>query len=97
MTFLQPGSPKFGAVIRKTILMPPSKRKKRRKKVRYHTVKLKLTTAQKRSLMNYCQARKTTPTKLIKKMIRPFIQKYAVKVPDELYVTENQLELFEEK
>lgn len=76
--------------------MPPSQRKKRRKKVRYHTVKLKLTAAQKRSLMNYCHARKTTPTKLIKKMIRPFIQKYAQKVPEELYVTENQLELFEQ-
>ena len=75
--------------------MTISKRKKRRKKVRYHTVKLKLTTAQKRSLMNYCKARKTTPTRLIKKMIRPFIQKYSESVPDELYVTENQLDLFE--
>ena len=71
------------------------KRKKKRKKVRYHTVKLKLTTAQKRSLMNYCKARKTTPTRLIKKMIRPFIQKYADKVPEEFFVTENQLQLFD--
>jgi hypothetical protein len=76
--------------------MSPYKRKKRRRKVRYHTIKLKLTSAQRRSLLNYCEARKTTPTKLIKKMIRPFIQKYSQKVPDELYVTENQLELFEQ-
>jgi hypothetical protein len=76
--------------------MSPSKRKKRRKKVRYHTIKLKLTSAQRQSLLNYCEARKTTPTKLIKKMIRPFIQKYSKNVPEEMYVTENQLELFEQ-
>jgi hypothetical protein len=75
--------------------MPGIKRKRRRKKVRYHTIKLKLTTAQRRSLMNYCKARKTTPTRLIKKMIRPFIQNYSKEVPEELYVTENQLDLFE--
>jgi hypothetical protein len=77
--------------------MSPSKRRKRRKKVRYHTLKLKLTTSQRKSLMNYCAARKTTPTRLIKKMIRPFIQKYAERVPDELYVTENQLQLFDQE
>lgn len=59
-------------------------------------MKLKLTASQKRSLMNYCQARKTTPTRLIKKMIRPFIQNYQKEVPDELFVTENQLQLFEQ-
>ena len=77
-------------------MMPQPKRRKKRKKVRYSTVKLKLTAAQKRSLMNYCQARKTTPTRLIKKMIRPFIQNYHKEVPDELFVTENQLQLFEQ-
>jgi len=77
--------------------MSPSKRRKRRKKVRYHTVKLKLTSAQRKSLLNYCEARKTTPTRLIKKMIRPFISHYAVKVPEELYVTENQLQLFDQE
>ena len=72
-----------------------ARRRKKRKKVRYYTVKLKLTSRQKKSLMNYCEARKTTPTKLIKKMIRPFIQNYAREVPEELFKTENQLDLFE--
>jgi len=76
--------------------MPPPRRKKKRKKVRYSTVTIKLTMAQKRSLMNYSKARQTTPTKLIKKMIRPFIQNYKKDVPAELFVTENQLELFEQ-
>lgn len=55
-----------------------------------------LTARQKKSLVNYCAARKTTPTKLIKKMIRPYIENFDSKVPEELYVTENQLDLFEE-
>jgi hypothetical protein len=76
--------------------MAPSGRKKKRKKVRYTTIKLKLTSSQKKSLMNYCKARKTTPTRLIKKMIRPFIQNYKKDVPEELFITENQLELFEQ-
>lgn len=49
---------------------------------------------QKRSLLNYCHARKTTPNKLIKKMIRPYISNYSVEVPEEYYITENQLDLF---
>ncbi len=75
--------------------MAVRKRKKRRKAIRYRTVKVKLSETQKRSLVNYCQARRTTPNKLIKKMIRPFLQKYAKDVPDEVYATENQLQLFE--
>lgn len=72
-----------------------SRKKKKRKKVRYHTIQLKVTAGQKKSLMNYCNARKTTPTKLIKKMIKPFLQNYSKNVPAELFATENQLNLFE--
>ncbi|HSG68678.1 MAG TPA: hypothetical protein VK994_08225 [Bacteroidales bacterium] len=75
--------------------MVPGKKKKR-KKVRYSELRIKLTAKQKRSLQNYCNARKTTPTKLIKKMIRPYISNYAVEVPDEYYITENQLDLFDD-
>jgi hypothetical protein len=75
--------------------MPKVKsRKKRRKKVRYSEVKLKLSRSQQRSLVNYCIARKTTPTKLIKKMIRPFLSYYSKEVPGDMYVTANQLDLF---
>lgn len=70
-------------------------KKKKRRKTRYTTITFKLTSRQKRSLQNYCAARRTTPTRLIKKMIRPYISNYDLKVPEELYVTENQLDLFE--
>ncbi len=75
----------------------PVRRKRRRRRTTYKTVTFKLSTRQKRSLRNYCKARKTTPTKLIKKMINPFINNYAESVPEELFITENQLDLFEEK
>lgn len=76
--------------------MPEIKsRKKRRKKVRFKEVKLKLSKNQQHSLGNYCKARRTTPNKLIKKMIRRFLN-YSKDVPDESFATANQLDLFEE-
>ena len=71
-------------------------RKKKRKKVKFKAITFKLSPRQKRSLINYCEARKTTPNKLIKKAIRRYIQFYASDVPAEYFVTENQLDLFEE-
>lgn len=70
-------------------------KRKKRKRTRYTTVTFKLTSKQKRSLMNYCKARRTTPTRLIKKMIRPYIMNFEKEVPAEMYVTENQLDLFD--
>ncbi len=77
--------------------MPHTRRKKKRKKIRYSKLTIKLSSKQKKSLANYCKARKTTPTKLIKKSIKRYINGFDKTVPDEYYVTENQLELFEEK
>jgi hypothetical protein len=76
--------------------MSPDRRKKR-KKVKFKTVTFKLSAGQKRSLINYCDARKTTPNKLIKKAIRRYIEFYASEVPTEFFVTEKQLDLFEEE
>ena len=66
-----------------------------KKKRQYRKVTFKLTARQKRSLDNYCAARKTTPTKLIKKSIRYYIENFAKDVPDEYYVTERQLDIFD--
>ncbi len=68
---------------------------KARKPVRYRTVKLKLTAKQKRSLDNFCRSRRTTPTKVIKRAIRPFIENFGGNIEPVSYVTENQLQLFE--
>jgi hypothetical protein len=69
---------------------------RKRKKVKYRSIELKLSARQKQSLLNYCDARHTTPNKLIKKCIRKYTENFAGKVPEEYYVTENQLVLFEE-
>jgi hypothetical protein len=77
--------------------MPELKsRKKRRKKARFKEVKLKLSKNQRRSLDNYCKARRTTPNKLIKKMIRRFLVNYSKDIPEESFATANQLDLFGE-
>ena len=73
------------------------RKKKSRKAVKYKPFVLILTAKQKKSLENYCHARKTTPLKLIKKVIRPYLNRFEKNVPDEYYVTENQLNLFEEE
>ena len=71
-------------------------KKKRRRNYKYHAITFKLSAGQYRSLRNYCKARKTTPIKLIKRNIERFISNYEYEIPQELYLTENQLELFQE-
>ena len=72
-----------------------NKKKSRRRNYKYHAVTFKLTAGQYKSLKNYCKARKTTPIKLIKRSIERFTSHYEYEVPTELYLTENQLNLFD--
>ncbi len=50
-----------------------------------------------KSLTNYCEARQTTPTKLIKKMIRNYIEKFDLEVPEKYRGSHNQLDMFNEE
>ena len=72
-----------------------ARRKRKPKPTVFKEIKFKLSVRQRKSLRNYCKARKTTPTKLIKKMIRPFTENYAESVPEDYYLTANQLDLFQ--
>ena len=76
--------------------MGTKKNKRSRRSYQYHAVTFKLSRGQYLSLRNYCKARKTTPIKLIKRSISRFISNYEYEVPPELYVTENQLLLFDD-
>jgi hypothetical protein len=67
----------------------------KRKKTKYKKITIKLSARQKKSLENYCSARKTTPNKLIKKSIKRFINGFDRSVPGEYYVSEKQLDLFD--
>jgi hypothetical protein len=69
----------------------------KRRRTKFKAITFKLTEGQYRSLSNYCKARKTTPIKLIKRNIGRFITAYTYEVPADLYVTENQLDLFVEE
>lgn len=76
--------------------MNKTNKKRKHRSYKYHAVSLKLSHGQYKSLTNYCKARKTTPIKLIKKNIERFISHYEYGVPEELYLCENQLNLFDE-
>ena len=67
-------------------------RPKKRKK--FKTVSFMLSYRQMKSLQNYCKARKTTPTKLIKKTIRLYTENFASEVPEKYHEAHNQLDLF---
>ncbi|VAW27319.1 hypothetical protein MNBD_BACTEROID07-1230 [hydrothermal vent metagenome] len=70
--------------------------KLRRKKHQYKVVSFKLSVKQMKSLKNYCRARKTTPTKLIKKSIRYYTENFSKEVSQKYYATSNQLDIFED-
>jgi len=76
--------------------MAQQNKKRKRRSYKYHAITFKLSAGQYRSLRNYCKARKTTPIKLIKKNIERFLTAYEYEVPHDLYLTENQLDLFAE-
>ena len=69
-------------------------KKKKRKPVRFKTIKIKVSAKQKRSLENFCKARKTTPNKIIKKSIRPLLENYSDLVPVKNSEKIKQLQLF---
>ncbi len=68
--------------------------KKRYKKKKFKKLTFMLSERQKKSLDNYCDARQTTPNKLIKKSIRAYIENFHNSVPKKYHVQHNQLDLF---
>ena len=75
--------------------MPRKKAKKTRKPLKFKTITIMVTARQKKSLVNYCRSRHTTPNKAIKKAIRPLLMNYAdIEVLNIPQVKVNQLELF---
>ena len=71
------------------------KTKKAKKPTKFKTITIKVTVQQKKSLVNYCRSRRTTPNKAIKKAIRPLLENYkGLAVANIPAVTVNQLELF---
>lgn len=75
-------------------IMARKKAKKTRKAIKYKIISIKITTRQKKSLMNFCKSRHSTPNKIIKKAIGPLLKNYAGLEVNNTPVKVNQLELF---
>ena len=50
---------------------------------------------QKKVIDKFCKAKKTSPNKLFKQAIKHFLANYIATMPNEDYITENQLKLFD--
>jgi hypothetical protein len=70
------------------------KKKKKRKATQFKTIKIKVSSKQKKSLENFCKARRTTPNKIIKKAIRPLLENYVNETPRKNDGKVKQLMLF---
>jgi hypothetical protein len=68
--------------------------KKKRKPVRYKTISFTVTARQKKSLVNFCRSRKTTPARVIKKALGPLLQNYHDLKINGTSEKANQLQLF---
>ena len=67
--------------------------KKRKRK--FKTISIMLSERQMKSLLNFCEARKTTPNKLIKSKIKGYTEGFEKSVPKKYYIQHNQLDLFD--
>lgn len=77
--------------------MPLKKAKKSRKPLKFKTITIKVTARQKKSLINFCKSRRSTPNKMLKKAIRPWLQNYADLEVNMTSERVNQLALFEQE
>jgi hypothetical protein len=69
-------------------------KKKKKKAVKFKKVTITISARQKKSLMNFCKSRKSTPNKVIKKAIRPLLDNYSDLHVPEASARPSQLQLF---
>jgi len=69
-------------------------KKKKKKAAKFKKVTITVSSRQKKSLMNFCKSRKSTPNKIIKKAIRPLLENYTDLEVHHSPVRHSQLQLF---
>ena len=72
--------------------MPNNKKKK---KIKYKKFAFKLSEKQKSIIDRFCRAKKVSHNKMIKSAIKDYIRKFADSLPEEDFISENQLSLFD--
>ena len=70
-------------------------RKKKKRKIKYKKFEFKLSEKQKKIIDKFCHAKKVSPNKMMKTAIRDYITRFAGSLPEEDYISENQLKLFD--
>ena len=70
-------------------------KKKKKIKIRYKKFAFKLSEKQKSIIDRFCRAKQITPNKMIKLAIKDYIRKFVDSLPEEDYISENQLSLFD--
>lgn len=76
--------------------MPAGKKKKKIKKIKYRKVSFKLTDKQKKVIERFCKLKRTTPTRMMKAAIKDYLIRHAASLPEDDYISENQLRLFDD-
>jgi hypothetical protein len=69
-------------------------KKKKKKAVKFKKVTITISSRQKKSLMNFCKSRKSTPNKIIKKAIKPLLENYTNPEVHHTSLKPSQLQLF---
>jgi|APCry1669188970_1035186.scaffolds.fasta_scaffold00012_24 hypothetical protein len=69
-------------------------KKKKKKPTKYKQVTITISARQKKSLTNFCKSRKSTPSRIIKKAIRPLLENYHDLEVNHASEKVNQLQLF---
>jgi hypothetical protein len=69
-------------------------KKKKKKAVKFKKVTITISSRQKKSLMNFCKSRKSTPNKIIKKAIKPLLENYTNLEVHHTSLKPSQLQLF---
>jgi len=69
--------------------------RKKKFKVTYSKVELKIPTVQKRRLKAFCKSSNTTINKVYRKAIREFIERHAHPVGHTQMISENQMSIFD--
>ncbi len=71
-------------------------KKAKRKRIKYRKIAFKFTDNQRKALEKYCRIHNTTPVRFIKTLVNKRVERYRDLEPENSYVTENQLNLFDE-
>jgi hypothetical protein len=83
----------------KPAIMPAVKRKKtaskKKRKIRFRKVVMKMTESQKKKIDRYCMFHQTTFKKMVKVAIAEYIENHGGEVAEDEPVSRNQLKLFD--